>query len=373
MTNPLTTLPALDGYRMPAEYELHSKTWMLWPERLDNWREHALPAQRAFADVASAIAQFEPVTMGVNPGQYEIARKMLPRQVQVAVIENNDAWMRDCGPTFVIHNSGAVRGIDWIFNAWGGLDGGLYFPWDMDDAVPHKVLEMESLDRYRAPIILEGGSIHVDGEGTLITTEECLLNSNRNPGMTKNDIELVLKNYLNVSKVIWMGRGVYNDETSGHVDNLCCFLEPGVVALTWTDDQADPQYEISLDALLRLTEVTDSHGRKLVIHKLHQPDPVTISDQEARGIQNIPGSKPRQVGDRMAASYVNFYLCNGGAIVPLFNDPHDQVALDALQRLLPYRKVVGVPAREILLGGGNIHCITQQQPGGKKKVDIRTD
>ena len=122
MTNPLTTLPAVDGYRMPAEFEPHSKTWMLWPERLDNWREHALPAQRAFADVARAIAQFEPVTMGVNPGQYENARKLLPPQVQVVVIENNDAWMRDCGPTFVIDNNGAVRGIDWIFNAWGGLD-----------------------------------------------------------------------------------------------------------------------------------------------------------------------------------------------------------------------------------------------------------
>ncbi len=362
MTNPLTTLPARDGYRMPAEFEPHSKTWMLWPERIDNWREHALPAQRAFADVATAIAQFEPVRMGVNPGQYDNARKLLPLQVQVVVIENNDAWMRDCGPTFVIGNNGAVRGIDWIFNAWGGLDGGLYFPWDLDEAVSQKVLEMEGCERYRAPIVLEGGSIHVDGEGTLITTEECLLNPNRNPGLTKNDIEIELKNYLNVSKVIWLERGVYNDETSGHVDNLCCFLAPGIVLLTWTDDRSDPQYEISLDALQRLAGATDSRGRKFEIHKLHQPEPVTISDEEAHGVTSIPGSKPRQMGDRMAASYVNFYFCNGGAVIPLFNDPQDQLALDTLQRLLPKRTVVGIPAREILLGGGNIHCITQQQP-----------
>jgi agmatine deiminase len=362
MPNPLTTLPALDGYRMPAEFEPHSKTWMLWPERADTWREAGKPAQSAFAKVARAISQFEPAIMGVNPGQYENARRTLDPQVQVVVIENNDAWMRDCGPTFIINKSGDVRGIDWMFNAWGGFEAGLYYPWELDDAVPQKVLEMEGIERYRAPIILEGGSIHVDGEGTLITTEECLLNPNRNPTLSKDDIERMLKNYLNVSKIIWLGKGVCNDETSGHVDNLCCFLKTGVVALTWTEDRSDPQYEISLDALHRLENTTDSRGRNLVIYKIHQPEPVTITETEAGGIQSIPGSKPRQAGDRMAASYVNFYMCNGGAIVPTFGDPHDQEALDTLQRLMPNRQVIGVDAREILLGGGNIHCITQQQP-----------
>jgi agmatine deiminase len=222
---------------------------------------------------------------------------------------------------------------------------------------------MEGMKRYRAPIILEGGSIHVDGQGTLITTEECLLNPNRNPTLSKYEIEAVLKKYLYVSKVIWLGRGVFNDETSGHVDNLCCFLEPGVVALTWTDDRSDPQYEISLEALERLEHSFDAQGNYLIIHKIHQPEPVTITAAEARGIRTFPGSKPRQAGDRMATSYVNFYMCNGAAIVPTFDDPHDQGALDALQRLMPNRQVIGVFAREILLGGGNIHCITQQQPG----------
>ncbi len=349
---------------MPGEFEPHSKTWMLWPERPDNWREHAGPAQKAFVDVAKVISQFEPVSMGVNPNQYDNARSRLPSYVQVVVTENNDAWMRDCGPTFVIDNSGNIRGVDWIFNAWGGLEGGLYYPWELDDAVPQKVLEMEGLERYKAPIVLEGGSIHVDGQGTLITTEECLLNPNRNPSLSKSDIEVVLKNYLNVSKVIWLGRGVCNDETSGHVDNLCCFLQPGVVALSWTDDKDDPQYEISLDAYNRLEHASDAQGQKLTIHKIHQPDPVMITGIEAQGVEIIPETKPRQAGDRMAASYVNFYLCNGGAVVPTFDDPHDKVALDTLQRLMPNCKVAGVPAREILLGGGNIHCITQQQPRG---------
>jgi agmatine deiminase len=358
----IATLPSEDGFRMPGEFEPHAKTWMLWPERPDNWREGAKPAQVAFVEVAKAISQFEPVCMGVNPIQYDTARSMLPSDVHVVVVPNDDAWMRDCGPTYVIDNFGYVRGIDWKFNAWGGLKGGLYYPWELDDAVPQKVLEMEAIERYRAPIILEGGSIHVDGQGTLITTEECLLNPNRNPSLSKGEIEMVLKNYLNVSKIIWLGRGVYNDETSGHVDNLCCFLRPGVLALTWTDDPNDPQYEISLDALRRLEKATDTHGRTLVIHKIHQPDPVMITDIEAQGVEAMPGSKPRSPGDRMAASYINFYLCNQGAVVPTFEDPHDQVALDTLQMLMPDRRIVGVPAREILLGGGNIHCITQQQP-----------
>jgi agmatine deiminase len=291
---------------------------------------------------------------------------MLPPDVGVVEIPNNDSWMRDSGPTFVVNQQGAMRGIDWIFNAWGGLESGLYFPWDMDDAVAQKVLELGDVDRYKAPIVLEGGSIHIDGEGTLITTEECLLNPNRNPDLSKKEIEQVLKDYLSVTRIIWLGAGVYNDETNGHVDNLCCFLQPGMVALTWTDDKHDPQYEISMDAYQRLEKSTDAQGRKLVIHKLHQPDPVFITQEEADQVDVADGTKPRHAGDRMAASYINFYLCNLGAIVPTFNDPHDQVALDTLQRLMPDRKVLGVPAREILLGGGNIHCITQQQPLGSK-------
>ncbi len=337
---------------------------MLWPERPDNWRLGGKPAQKAFAAVATAIGQFEPVTMGVNHRQFENARRMLPPSVRVVEISNNDSWMRDCGPTFVIDGRGGVRGVDWDFNAWGGLNGGLYFPWDLDEAVAQKVLEIEGIDRYKAPLILEGGSIHVDGDGTLITTEECLLHPNRNPLLSRAEIEDCLEEYTGASKVIWLGKGLYNDETNGHVDDLACFLRPGLIALTWTDDHNDPQYPISKDALDRLSNATDAHGRKLEVLKIHQPTPVIITAEEAEGVDAVEGTLPRNPGDRMAASYVNFYLCTGGLILPTFDDPNDERAVDVLQEALPERRVVGVPTREILLGGGNIHCITQQQPKG---------
>ncbi|TLN15424.1 agmatine deiminase, partial [bacterium] len=281
-------------------------------------------------------------------------------------LSNNDSWIRDCGPTFV-NNGKEVRAVDWDFNAWGGLVGGLYFPWDLDDLVARKVADVERVDRYKAPLVLEGGSIHVDGEGTLLTTEECLLNENRNPQLSQAEIEAYLQQYLNIEKILWLGKGIYNDETNGHVDNICCFIRPGVVALSWTDDKDDPQYEISMDAYERLRHATDARGRKLEIHKIYQPGPIYISEEESGGVDAVEGTLPRQAGDRLAGSYVNFYMVNGGAVVPVFNDPHDAAALDTLQKLMPERKVVAVYAREILLGGGNIHCITQQQPAAKSK------
>jgi agmatine deiminase len=358
------TTPRKDGYRMPGEFEPHAGCWMLWPERPDNWRLGAKPAQRAFVDVATAIAQFEPVTMGVSRDQFLNARNLLPDYIRVVEMSYNDSWMRDCGPTFVVDDKGTVRLVDWGFNAWGGLEGGIYFPWDQDELVPRKVAEIERIGRYKAPIVLEGGSIHVDGEGTLLTTEECLLNPNRNPNVSREEIEQILQAYLNVEKIVWLGRGVHRDETSGHVDNLCCFARPGVVALTWTEAASDPQAEISLDACERLESATDARGRRLEVHKIPQPNPICITEEESKGVDAVEGTLPRQPGDRMAGSYINFYIANGGVVAPTFDDPHDETALEALQRLFPGRKVVGVRAREILLGGGNIHCITQQQPAG---------
>jgi agmatine deiminase len=180
----------------------------------------------------------------------------------------------------------------------------------------------------------------------------------------------LLKEYTGVVKIIWLGQGVFNDETNGHVDNLCCFLRPGEVALTWTDDKSDPQYDISTDAYERLISTVDSRGRKLTVHKVHQPAPVLITREEADGVILVEGTLPREAGARMAASYINFYICNHGVIVPTFGDPHDQAAVETLTQLIPDHKVVGVPAREILLGGGNIHCITQQQPVGRDKLSV---
>jgi agmatine deiminase len=358
----LNSNPAKDGFRMPAEFERHSGCWMLWPERPDNWRCGAKPAQAVFAAVATAIAAAEPVSVGVSAAQFHNARARLPREVRVVEITSNDAWMRDCGPTFVIDAKGGRRGVDWTFNAWGGLDGGLYFPWDRDDEVAQKVLELEGADRYRTSFVLEGGAIHVDGQGTCLTTEECLLNPNRNPECTRPEIEEQLRRYLGVRHVIWLGKGVHLDETGGHIDELACFVSPGHVALTWTTDRSDPQYEISHDAYERLRTARDARGRELTVHKIHQPGPLYMTAEEAAGIDQRTGSRARKAGDRLPASYVNFYIANGCIVMPLYDKRHDAAAKRTLARLFPTRKVLGVATREVLLGGGNIHCITQQVP-----------
>ncbi|MCG6908633.1 MAG: agmatine deiminase [Deltaproteobacteria bacterium] len=366
MPRTLKHTPREDGFRMPGEFEPHQGCWMLWPERGDTWRLGARPAQKAFAEVAAAIAGFEPVTVGVSHAQYENARFMLPDDVRLVELSSDDAWMRDVGPTFVVDQAGGLHGVDWRFNAWGGLKGGLYFPWDRDDHVAAKVLEVERTDRYRAPLVLEGGSIHVDGQGTLLTTRECLLNPNRNPDLDQADIEALLSAYLNVEKIIWLEKGVYLDETDGHVDNLCCFTRPGEVLLSWCEDPGDPQHAVSREACDVLSNSRDARGRKLKIHKIHQPGPLFLTTEEAQGIDRSDTAQPRKGGDRLAGSYVNFYLANGGVVAPLFDDFHDEAAMEILARLFPRRRIVGIPTREILLGGGNIHCITQQQPGAQR-------
>lgn len=352
--------PAADGYRMPAEWEEHSRTWMLWPFRPDVWRESARPAQAAFAEVAAAIARFEPVTVGVLPALVEEARRVLSSAVEVVPLEYNDAWVRDTGPTFLVKEGGGLAGVDWPFNAWGGH----YADFAADDALPQSILPIASARRYRADLIMEGGALHTDGEGTLLVVVECLLHPSRNPHLSKAQIEERLKRWLNVQTVIWLPYGVEKDETAGHVDNLACFVRPGVVALTWTDDERDPQYARSLAAERVLLASHDAAGRRLEIHRIHQPGPLHITDAEAATIIPKDGSRPRPGGDRLAASYINHYIVNRGVIVPVFDDPHDAPALAKLAELYPDRAIVPVPGREILLGGGNVHCITQQQPRG---------
>jgi len=362
----LNTIPKEDGFRMPGEFEPHSGTYMIWPERPDNWRLGAKPAQHVFAQVANVIAKFEPITMVVSRNQYDNARNMLDEKVKVVEMSNDDSWMRDCGATFVVDDKGSMRAIDWKFNAWGGLVDGLYFPWDQDDKIAMKMSEFEQVDRYRLDdFILEGGSIHVDGEGTLITTEECLLSEGRNSHLTKEEIEKVLCDTLNLEKILWLPKGIYNDETNGHVDNICNFVKPGVVVLAWTDDETDPQYEISKAAYEYLSNEVDAKGRKLEIHKLYTPKPILITKQESLGVDAVDGTLPRQEGDRLAASYANYYTGNGFIALPIFNDPNDKLAIELLAKLYPDRQIIPIYAREILLGGGNIHCITQQVPKHK--------
>ena len=359
----LNTLPKDDGFWMPGEFEEHSGTYMIWPERPDNWRNGAKPAQQVFRDVANTIVKYEPLTMIVSKNQYSNARTMLDDKVRVVEMSNDDSWVRDCGATFLVNKTGELRGVDWKFNAWGGLVDGLYFPWDSDDKIAMKMCELEDANRYRLDdFILEGGSIHVDGEGTILTTEECLLSEGRNSSMSKEEIEKKLCEYLNAEKVLWIPRGIYNDETNGHVDNMCQFVKPGEVVLAWTDDEDDPQYERSMEALKYLENETDAKGRKLVIHKLHTPNPILITKEESLGVDSVDGTLPREEGDRLAASYVNYLTGNGFIALPVFNDEYDQAAIDLLKELYPDRTIEPIYAREILLGGGNIHCITQQVP-----------
>lgn len=360
----LDSTPRADGFHMPAEWAPHTQTWMLWPERPDNWRLGGKPVQAAHVGLAKAIARFEPVTVGVSAGQYDNARARLDvPNIRVVEMSSDDAWMRDTGPTFVVDHGGEVRGVDWAFNAWGGFLGGLYAPWNRDEQVASKVLDMERCQRYHTQgFVLEGGSIHVDGEGTLITTEECLLNRNRNPHLDRGQIERILADHLAVEKIIWLPDGLFNDETDGHVDNFCCYVRPGEVLLAWTDDASDPNYPRCQAALQVLENSVDAKGRALVVHKMPIPGPLYATQEECDGVDLVAGSQERHPSVRLAGSYVNFLIVNGGIIAPSFDDPLDCEAQALLQKLFPEHEVVMVPGRELLLGGGNIHCLTQQQP-----------
>ncbi len=364
MSRLIDSTPRADGFRMPGEFEPHAQIWMLWPERPDNWRLGAKPAQRSWAEVATAISRFEPVTVGVNHDQWENARFLLPAAVRVVELSSNDAWMRDCGPTFVVNDKGDVRLVDWDFNAWGGLYDGLYFPWDKDDLIPRKVAELAGVDRYKAPLVMEGGSIHVDGEGTVLTTEECLLSPGRNPDLSREEIEDALRAYLGVEKVVWLGKGIDPDETNGHVDDVACFVRPGVVLAAVTEDESDWRCGLLQENLKTLRETTDAKGRHFEVHTVPMPAIMEITEDEAWSVDAAEGSIPRRAGDRTAASYLNFLIVNGGIVMPVFDDPNDDVAREVIAGLFPDREVVTVPGREIVLGGGNVHCITQQQPRG---------
>jgi agmatine deiminase len=362
----LNTKPAEDGFRMPAEYEEHEGTIVIWPERGDSWQYGAVAARKAFVNVIEAIAKSEKVIVCASFEQYDTAREMLSSKIKVVEMSSNDSWARDYMPTFVINNNGERRGINWGFNAWGGLYDGLYFPWDKDNKMALKMCDLLDNDAYdKKDFILEGGSIHVDGEGTAMVTENCLLSPGRNPQMSKDEIEEELKKYLNVEKVIWLKCGIYNDETNEHVDNICAFTSPANVVLAWTDDENDPQFEMSKSCYDILSKEKDAKGRDIIIHKLPLPSPVFIDDEEREGLLHMDMEPTRGEDERLAASYVNFYISNGAIIMPGFNDPMDEVAKNILANLFRGREIIQIYARDILIGGGNIHCITQQIPKSK--------
>ncbi|MDN5413402.1 MAG: agmatine deiminase [Lactococcus raffinolactis] len=356
------TTPKADGFRMPAEFEAQEQVWMIWPERPDNWRDGAKPAQKSFANVAKAISRFTKMNVLVSQAQYANCREQLPDDIRVIEMSNNDAWMRDCGPTFIINDKGEIRANDWDFNAWGGLVDGLYFPWDQDELIARKVTEIEGIDTYKTKgFVLEGGSFHVDGQGTVMTTEMCLLSEGRNPHMSKTEIEQMLCDHLNCEKVLWIKDGIDPDETNGHVDDVACFVAPGEVACIYTDDTNSPFYAEAQAAYKTLTELTDAKGRALKVHKLCCPkNAITIKGYFA--IDTVEGTLPREDGDICITSYMNFLITNGGVIVPQYGDENDALALTQVQEMFPDKEIVGVDTLEIVYGGGNIHCVTQQQP-----------
>ncbi len=356
-------------YRMPAEYQPHRATLMIWPVRPGSWGKDPGAAQAAFVRVFKAITESEDLYLLAGPDQLEQAREAVAGldRVHLLCIESDDAWARDVGPTFVQNEDGALKGISWRFNAWGGEVDGLYADWQKDDAVAGAFCDALGLPwEDVAPFVLEGGSIHTDGEGTALVTESCLLSAGRNPSMTREEIEEELCRRLGVQKILWLPHGIYNDETNEHVDNVCAFVGPGEVVLAWTDDESDPQYPLSAANLAYLEGATDAKGRPLTVHKLPIPDhPILCSEADCAAYEFAPGEDVREPGERLAASYVNFYFTNDAVLVPQFggeNAACDARACAILQELCPERQVIGLPAREILQGGGNIHCITQQIP-----------
>ncbi len=362
--------------RFPAEFEPHLGTLMIWPERPGSWGRDNSKAEKAFADVIANILKTERVFLIVSPGKKEYVRSRLAGLCGEAIaesdrltmigMETDDSWARDTGPTYVL-DFGKRIAVNWLFNAWGGTYDGLYADWSLDKEVAVKFASFMGDGTIDAePFVLEGGSIHTDGEGTLLVTESCLLSPGRNPDLTKEEIEEKLKKYLGVSKVLWLPRGIYNDETNEHVDNVCAFIRPAEVVLAWTDNKDDPQYELSRADLEYLSGVTDAKGRKITVHKLPIPDvPVCCTKEDIDNYVFEPGEDERDVGERLAASYVNFYFANGCALVPQFGGEtreSDERAVKILKELLPGREIIPIDARAVLLGGGNIHCITQQIP-----------
>lgn len=368
----LKSTPAADGFYMPAEYNKHYGCIMIWPERPDSWSFGGYSARKAFIEIASAISASEKVIVCAGCSQYENARRMLPPDIRVVEMSSNDAWARDYAPTFVINKRGTLRGINWYFNAWGGLVDGLYFPWDKDNAMALKLCDMLDADVYDAQdFVFEGGAIHVDGEGCAMVTESCLLSAGRNPSMNIRDIEKKLSDYLNLKKILWLPCGVFNDETNGHIDNICAFAAPGHVVLGMPDDKNDVQYEMSKKCLDYLLNETDATGRPITVHTVPMPSPVFVTGDDCDGLDSMNFEPVRCAGERLAASYVNFYISNGAVIMPGFGNPNnpedinhrnDARAKAILADIFPTRRIIQIYSRDILIGGGNIHCITQQIP-----------
>jgi agmatine deiminase len=333
--------PREAGFFMPPEWAPHAGCWMAWPCRPENW-DDIEKARATFAEVTRAIVRFEPVTMTANAEDAGVARGALAGagDVEVVVVPSDDSWARDTAPTFVVDGRGGLAGVDWGFNAYGGI----YAEYGRTRNMARRILDLLGARRFAAPLVLEGGAVHVDGEGTILTTEEVVLDPRRNYGLERREAERILCDHLGGRHVIWLTRALEQDNTGGHVDNLACFVRPGLVAALGCADRDDPQYAAVRENLARLRAAADAHGRALEVVELPMPARPTFRER------------------RLSPSYVNFYVANGAVVMPAFGDSADDEARDIVARLFPGRAVVQIPTQELAKADGNIHCITQQQP-----------
>jgi agmatine deiminase len=333
--------PREQGFVMPPEWAPHERCWMAWPCRTEHWGERLGAARQAYADVAKAIAVFEPVTMVARPELTAEASLQCGQGVSVLPLEYDDAWIRDTAPTFVRNGEGLLAGIDWRFNGYGQRSP----EFAQDAALAERICRRLKVPRFEAPIVFEGGALQVDGEGTGLVCAASVLEPQRNPGRSQAEIEAVLRDHLGLETVIWLAQGLVDDATGGHVDNLACFAAPGVVLALSAGDTDDANRPILEDNLSRLRAARDAKGRQLEVIEIQQP-----------------AALHREDGSRLTASYINFYLANGAVIVPIFGDPMDGAAFHAIQAAFPERQIVEIDVGALIHGGGGIHCITQQQP-----------
>ena len=326
------------GYYMPAEWAPHSCCWMAWPCRAGLWADTEA-TQRDYANVALAISRFETVRMLVPPDRLDEASSLLDGEVEIVKMTIDDSWARDSGPNFLVGGDG-LAGSDWVFNAWGEK----YSPYDQDARMAERILRLAGARRFDSWLVAEGGGITVDGEGTVITTESCLLNRNRNPKRTRREIEEELCRTLGAEKVIWIPGDVAETETDGHIDGIAAFVEPGRVLVEVNPDKTDPHYSVGVDNVRALSGQKDARGRKLELDFIDE------------------GIYHEGIWNGGCSSYINSYLANDAVIVPAYGYDRDGSAVEKYRYLYPDREIVQVPIHSLSLGGGGIHCVTQQQP-----------
>ncbi|WP_339673482.1 agmatine deiminase family protein [Dasania marina] len=339
VNNSTTQQPAEQGFYMPAEWVPHERTWMMWPSRAELWGDIA-KARVSYATVAKTIAEFEPVTMVVCPKDKSAAAQLLGPEITLLECEIDDSWARDAGPNFLINAKGELAGSSWAFNAWGEN----YASYHNDNAVGVAILEAAGAQSFVSGLVAEGGSITVDGEGTVITTESCFLHTNRNPGWTKQEVERELLRTLGAEKIIWLPGNDDEEETNGHVDGIAQYIRPGVVLMETSFDPSHPWYDCMKENIAALEGQTDAKGRPIEI--------ALIED----------GHGCKELSDKFCMSYVNSYIVNGAVILPKYGIAADKRAKAVYERLFPHHKIVQINIDGIAVGGGGIHCITQQQP-----------